>query len=105
AAVVEIVHADVGTLAGERQRDGTADTLLGARHQRHLAPESHRGLHDHRELCPLTTNVLGSRAETQPRREPMDKGVGLWLHIGPVLLAAALVVDFIWVIPPAPSAP
>ena len=34
----------------------------------------------------------------------MDKGVGLWLNIGTVILLAALVVDFIWVISTALSA-
>jgi hypothetical protein len=27
-----------------------------------------------------------------------DKGIGLWLNIGSVILIAALVVDFVWVI-------
>ena len=34
----------------------------------------------------------------------MDKGVGLWLNIGTVILVAALVIDFIWVISTALSA-
>ena len=28
----------------------------------------------------------------------MDKGVGLWLNIGSLILVVALVIDFIWVI-------
>jgi len=28
----------------------------------------------------------------------MDKGIGLWLNIGSLILIAALVLDFIWVI-------
>jgi len=28
----------------------------------------------------------------------MDKGIGLWLNIGSLILIAALVIDFIWVI-------
>ena len=27
-----------------------------------------------------------------------EKGLGLWLNIGTVILIAALVVDFVWVI-------
>jgi hypothetical protein len=27
-----------------------------------------------------------------------DKGLGLWLNIGSLILVAALVVDFVWVI-------
>jgi len=27
-----------------------------------------------------------------------DKGIGLWLNIGSVILVAALVIDFAWVI-------
>jgi len=34
----------------------------------------------------------------------MDKGIGLWLNIGSLILVAALVVDFIWVIKTAFSA-
>jgi len=34
----------------------------------------------------------------------MDKGIGLWLNIGSLILVAALVVDFIWVIKTALSA-
>lgn len=34
----------------------------------------------------------------------MDKGIGLWLNIGSLILIAALVVDFIWVIKTALSA-
>jgi len=34
----------------------------------------------------------------------MDKGIGLWLNIGSLILIAALVVDFIWVIKTAFSA-
>lgn len=28
----------------------------------------------------------------------MDKGVGLWLNVGSLILVVALVIDFIWVI-------
>ena len=42
AAIVEVVHADVGALARERQGDGTADSLLGAGHERHFPGEPHR---------------------------------------------------------------
>jgi hypothetical protein len=49
-------------------------------------------------------NVLGSRRELI-RGAPMDeKGLGLWLNIGTVILIAALVVDFAWVIKTALSA-
>jgi hypothetical protein len=34
----------------------------------------------------------------------MDKGIGLWLNIGSLILVAALVIDFIWVITTALSA-
>jgi hypothetical protein len=34
----------------------------------------------------------------------MDKGIGLWLNIGSLILIAALVMDFIWVIKTALSA-
>ncbi len=34
----------------------------------------------------------------------MDKGIGLWLNIGSLILVAALVFDFIWVIKTAFSA-
>jgi hypothetical protein len=34
----------------------------------------------------------------------MDKGIGLWLNIGSLILVAALVIDFIWVIKTALSA-
>ena len=27
-----------------------------------------------------------------------DKGIGLWLNVGTVILVAALVIDFVWVI-------
>jgi hypothetical protein len=40
-AVVQVVDADVGALAGKRHRDGAADALLGARHERDLAGETH----------------------------------------------------------------
>ena len=33
----------------------------------------------------------------------MDKGIGLWLNIGSLILVAALVIDFIWVIKTALS--
>jgi len=33
-----------------------------------------------------------------------DKGIGLWLNIGTVILLAALVVDFAWVISTALNA-
>ena len=33
----------------------------------------------------------------------MDKGVGLWLNIGSLILVVALVIDFIWVIKTALS--
>lgn len=33
-----------------------------------------------------------------------DKGIGLWLNIGTVILVAALVVDFAWVISTALNA-
>jgi hypothetical protein len=33
----------------------------------------------------------------------MDKGIGLWLNIGSLILVAALVIDFIWVITTALS--
>jgi hypothetical protein len=33
-----------------------------------------------------------------------DKGIGLWLNIGSVILVAALVIDFAWVITTALSA-
>jgi hypothetical protein len=45
-AIIQIVHADVGALAGERQRDRPTNTLLGSGHQRHLATEPHRRLLD-----------------------------------------------------------
>ena len=32
------------------------------------------------------------------------KGIGLWLNIGTVILVAALVIDFVWVITTALSA-
>jgi hypothetical protein len=32
-----------------------------------------------------------------------EKGLGLWLNIGSVILIAALVVDFVWVISTALS--
>ncbi len=32
------------------------------------------------------------------------KGIGLWLNIGTVILIAALVIDFVWVIKTALSA-
>jgi len=32
-----------------------------------------------------------------------EKGLGLWLNIGSVILIAALVVDFVWVIKTALS--
>jgi len=32
-----------------------------------------------------------------------EKGLGLWLNIGTVILIAALVVDFVWVIKTALS--
>ncbi len=28
----------------------------------------------------------------------MDKGLGLWLNLGSLILVVALVIDFIWVI-------
>ncbi len=34
----------------------------------------------------------------------MDKGIGLWLNIGSLILVVALVIDFIWVIKTALSA-
>jgi hypothetical protein len=34
----------------------------------------------------------------------MDKGVGLWLNIGSLILVVALVIDFIWVISTALNA-
>jgi TM2 domain-containing membrane protein YozV len=34
----------------------------------------------------------------------MDKGIGLWLNIGSLILVAALVIDFIWVIKTALNA-
>jgi hypothetical protein len=33
-----------------------------------------------------------------------DKGIGLWLNIGSVILVAALVIDFAWVITTALNA-
>jgi hypothetical protein len=33
-----------------------------------------------------------------------DRGIGLWLNIGSVILVAALVIDFAWVITTALSA-
>ena len=33
-----------------------------------------------------------------------DKGIGLWLNVGTVILVAALVIDFVWVIRTAFSA-
>ena len=33
-----------------------------------------------------------------------EKGIGLWLNIGSVILVAALVIDFAWVISTAFSA-
>jgi len=32
-----------------------------------------------------------------------EKGLGLWLNIGSVILIAALVIDFVWVIKTALS--
>ena len=34
----------------------------------------------------------------------MDKGIALWLNIGSLILVAALVIDFVWVIKTALSA-
>jgi len=34
----------------------------------------------------------------------MDKGIGLWLNVGSLILVVALVIDFIWVIKTALSA-
>lgn len=34
----------------------------------------------------------------------MDKGVGLWLNVGSLILVVALVIDFIWVISTALNA-
>ena len=103
AAIVEIVHADVGAFTRERERDRTSDTLLGAGHQRHFSGEPHRLLLTPHELCRPSTNVLGSRRELI-REEPMDKGIGLWLNIGSLILVAALVIDFVWVIKTALNA-
>jgi hypothetical protein len=33
-----------------------------------------------------------------------EKGIGLWLNVGAVILVAALVIDFAWVISTAFSA-
>jgi hypothetical protein len=33
-----------------------------------------------------------------------EKGIGLWLNLGSLLLVAALVIDFVWVISTALSA-
>jgi hypothetical protein len=33
-----------------------------------------------------------------------DKGIGLWLNIGTLILVVALVIDFVWVIKTALSA-
>src|SRR5207302_4166868 len=43
-AVVEEVHGDVGALAGQRQRDGPADALLGTGDETNLAGEPHRSV-------------------------------------------------------------
>jgi len=48
--------------------------------------------------------ICYGRAQNSSRRESMDKGVGLWLNIGTVILVAALIVDFVWVISTALNA-
>jgi hypothetical protein len=56
-AVVEVVDAHVGARAGERDRDGVADALLRARHQRDLPGELHAFLHS------VTTEPIRSRPD------------------------------------------
>ena len=64
-AIVEVVDAHVGALARERHRDGAADALLGARHQRDLPGETHELLHSASSSArgPTRTVPQGAPAE------------------------------------------
>ncbi len=62
AAVVQVVHADVGPVLRERHRDGASDALLGARDERDLTDETHADLRPARGPAPRARRVQYRKA-------------------------------------------
>ena len=81
--------------AGRRAALVQADVARPAGTPRRPAARDHHG----RELCRPAAKYARVAPRNSTRREPMDdKGLGLWLNIGSLILIAALVVDFYVVI-------
>ena len=85
-AIVEVVDPHVGAVAGERERDGAPDPLLGAGDERDLSPEPHPTDRTRRSgycasrtrrttrLTLSSVNGLSSRGASIPSRNSWIRG-------------------------------